>query len=139
MTAPLYFYTKNIVFQEVPNEVSLSFSIAGCPNGCKNCSWNNLELKPKQLTDELYNKLLKKYKGYASCVLFLGGEWNQDALINDLKQAKNAGYKTCLYTGKEDVSNEIKQQLDYLKVGPYVESRGGLNNPNTKITPKVNI
>lgn len=131
MSSHLYFYTKNVVFQEVPNEVSLSFSIAGCPKGCKNCSWKGLNLNPNELTDDIYCDLLNKYKGYASCVLFLGGDWNKDALIDDLKRAKQAGYKTCLYTGSDDVSDDIKQQLDYLKVGPYIESRGGLNSPTT--------
>ena len=125
MEAPLSFYTKNIFFQEVPNEISLSFSIAGCKNNCKNCSWKNLNYKEHLLTDSLYNSLLNKYKGLASCVLFLGGEWNPRALVKALKQAKTKGYKTCLYTGLNDVSDEIKANLDYLKVGPYVEELGG--------------
>ena len=129
--SPLFFYTKNVVFQEVPNEISLSFSIAGCQNNCKNCSWKNLDIKPKELKDDDYIKLLNKYRGYVSCILFLGGEWNKEKLIQNLKLAKNNGYKTCLYTGKEDVDNDIKLNLDYLKVGPYIEERGGLANPNT--------
>lgn len=129
--SPLYFYTKNVVFQEVPNEVSLSFSIAGCNHNCKNCSWKNIDIKPRELTDSEYINLLNKYKGYVSCILFLGGEWNKDKLIYNLKLAKDYGFKTCLYTGNNDVDQDIKQYLDYLKVGPYIEERGGLDNPNT--------
>lgn len=132
---PLYFYTKNVVFQEVPNEISLSFSIAGCPRNCKNCSWKNEmnDERPKQLTNSLYNRYLNKYQGLASCVLFLGGEWNQQDLINKLKMAKQKGYKTCLYTGclLNEISDELKNNLDFIKVGPYIEEKGGLNNPNT--------
>lgn len=131
MNNPLFFYTKNIVFQEVPNEISLAFSIAGCKNNCKNCSWKSCNIKSKPLTDELYLKYLKKYKDTVSCVLFLGGEWNKEDLINKLKLAKQMGYKTCLYTGLNDVSSDIKSLLNYLKTGPYIEELGGLNSPTT--------
>ena len=131
MNIPLSFYTKNVVFQEVPNEISLAFSIAGCKNNCKNCSWKNCNIKAKPLTDELYNKYLKKYQGTVSCILFLGGEWNERDLINKLSLAKQMGYKTCLYTGQNDVSQNIKNKLDYIKTGPYIEELGGLNSPKT--------
>ena len=127
----MYFYSKNIVFQEVPNEISLSFSIAGCPNNCKNCSWKNCDKKESLLDKDLYLSFLNKYKSLATCVLFLGGEWVKETLIDFLKTAKDYGYKTCLYTGKNDVSNEIKEQLDYLKVGPYIEELGGLASEKT--------
>lgn len=127
----LYYYTSDVVFQEVPNEISLSFSIAGCKNNCKNCSWKNIKIEKKQLTEDLYMNMLKKYKGLVSCILFLGGEWNKDALIKNLKLAKSMGYKTCLYTGLYDISNDIKNNLDYLKTGPYIEELGGLDNINT--------
>lgn len=130
----LKYYRKDICFQEVPNEISLSFSIAGCPKKCKNCSWKNSNnyKDTKTLEDKVYVELLNKYKGFASCVLFLGGEWETD-LIEKLKKAKDNGFKTCLYTGSElaQISNEIKNNLDYIKVGPYIEEKGGLNSQNT--------
>ena len=33
----LNYTTEQITFQEVPNEISLSFLIAGCPLKCKGC------------------------------------------------------------------------------------------------------
>ena len=33
----LHYTTEQITFQEVPNEISLSFLIAGCPLRCKGC------------------------------------------------------------------------------------------------------
>ena len=127
----LYFFNKDVVFQEVPNEVSLSFAIAGCTNNCKNCSWQNIKMQKKPLSAAVFENYLKKYKGLASCVVFLGGDWKPRTLLNRLKKAKEYGFKTCLYTGKNDVSNEIKEQLDYLKVGPYIEELGGLASEKT--------
>lgn len=131
----LKYYRKDVCFQEVPNEISLSFSIVGCPHNCKNCSWKNtVENEEKHdLTDSVYSSFLNKYNGLASCILFLGGEWEQEDLVRKLKMAKKNGYKTCLYTGHEltQVSDELKKELDFIKVGPYIEEKGGLNNPNT--------
>lgn len=42
-------------------------------------------------------------------------------------------YKTCLYTGLtfEKVDKEIIDNLDYIKVGPYIAALGGLDSPKT--------
>ena len=127
----LFFFSKDVVFQEVPNEISLSFAIAGCSNNCKNCSWKNIKMQQKPLSATVFENYLKKYQGLVSCVVFLGGEWKPKVLINRLKKAKEYGFKTCLYTGKNDVSEDIKKYLDYLKTGPYIEELGGLTSEKT--------
>lgn len=131
----LKYYTKQVVFQEVPNEISVSFSIAGCPNNCKGCSWKNAIqfLKEKELTDEYYYDILQQYKNLASCILFLGGEWDSPDLVNKLRTAQEQGYKTCLYTGLDlgKVKPEIMKHLDYIKVGPYIANLGGLSERTT--------
>lgn len=131
----LNYLKKDVCFQEVPNEISLTFSIAGCPNRCPNCSWKSSEIQEtaKPLTNSVYSRFLNKYKGLASCVLFLGGDWDTQDLITKLKMAKERGYKTCLYTGCEMnlVHPDIKTNLDFIKVGPYIEELGGLTSPKT--------
>lgn len=131
----LKFYSKQVVFQEVPNEISISFSIAGCPLKCPGCSWKTAvsSMLEKQLTDEYYYKALEEYKNLASCVLFYGGEWDKQDLIHKLRIAKSMNYKTCLYTGLtfEKVDKEIIDNLDYIKVGPYIAALGGLDSPKT--------
>ena len=66
-----------------------------------------------------------------SCVLFMGGEWEEEDLINKLKTAEDNGLNTCLYTGMEDVSNEIKNHLTWLKTGPWIAELGGLDSSET--------
>lgn len=63
----------------------------------------------------------------------MGGEWLPDKLLTYLQLAQDAGLKTCLYTGfeKEQLPAELLPYLDYLKVGPWIPERGGLDNPNT--------
>lgn len=122
-----------IVFQEVPDHVSLSFTITGCPLRCRGChstdTWNKNNGKP--LDSDAFFKYLHKYHVYINCVLFFGGEWHSKALIEKLKIAKQFDLKTCLYSGLEQVPEQILQFLDFVKVGPWLKERGGLANKHT--------
>ncbi len=66
-----------------------------------------------------------------TCVCFLGGEWHEDELIELCQWARHQGLKTCLYTGLEDVSERLKQVLDFLKVGRFEKAKGGLSSKTT--------
>lgn len=128
------FFKYDILFQEVPNEISLAFYIVGCPLRCKGCHSTELwDSSPygDVLDDEFFTQLLNKYQGYASCILFLGGEWEQERLIELLGKAHVYGYKTALYTGLTEVPQNLATVLDYAKTGPWRSELGGLNSPTT--------
>ena len=129
----LRYSAEQIVWQEVPGEVALAYTITGCSIGCKGC--HSVDSWPAGsgvlLTKEHLEQQLHKYNGLISCVLFLGGEWQPEALIALLKFVRKKGLETCLYTGAEDVSLAISEQLTYLKVGPWIAHRGGLDSPAT--------
>ncbi len=131
----LRFYTQQVVWQEVPNETSLAFLISGCPLGCKGChSAESWKVGSGQILSEIYlAEQLKKYRHLISCVLFMGGEWHLEQLLARLKQVREAGLKTCLYTGLEmhELDLRIISELTYLKTGRWIAKLGGLNSPNT--------
>jgi anaerobic ribonucleoside-triphosphate reductase activating protein len=129
------YYKYDIVFQEVPGEISLAFYMTGCSCHCKGCHspelWN-----PKNgsaLTIETFDSLIQRYQGNLSCVLFMGGEWEVNSLIKFAERAKAYQLKTALYTGREfeDLPATLIQTLDYLKTGPWRENLGGLDSPKT--------
>lgn len=129
-------YTSaRIVFQEVPDEISLALLISGCPIGCPGChsaaSWSAQRGEP--LDAEKFEKLLERHRRYLTCVLFLGGEWHAEELTRLLDIARRHSLKTCLYTGleEEEVPAALTARLDYLKVGPYRSDRGGLSSSTT--------
>lgn len=126
-------YKYDILFQEVPNHISLGFYVCGCPLRCPGCHSPELwtELNGTPLDEDLFQSLLQRYSKKISCVLFLGGEWHSAALIRLLSLAEQAGLKTALYTGHEDVSKSLRTHLDYLKCGPWIAARGGLSSPTT--------
>ena len=126
-------YKFDILFQEVPNHISLGFYVCGCRLRCVGC--HSPELWSEQngftLTEEFFKSLLLKYSDKISCILFLGGEWHPKELTDFLSLAEQANLKTALYTGLNDVPQTIKAHLDYLKVGPWTEALGGLASPTT--------
>ncbi|ART79298.1 anaerobic ribonucleoside-triphosphate reductase activating protein [Oceanisphaera avium] len=129
----LHYSHEQIVWQEVPGETSLAYTISGCPVGCKGC--HSVDTWPKgsgqALTQDYLLARLMLYQDLISCVLFLGGEWQPHALLPLLRLAKEKGLKTCLYTGLDTVSGELQAELDYLKTGPWIAALGGLDSPNT--------
>ncbi|MFS6938921.1 anaerobic ribonucleoside-triphosphate reductase activating protein [Neisseria animaloris] len=132
---PLRFITEDVVWQEVPGEVSLAFLFSGCPLRCKGChsadAWKTGS--GAVLTEDYLKGRLKQYQGLITCVLFLGGEWQPDALKTMLQIVNEAGLKTCLYTGleREELSDGLLPYLTYLKTGRWIAELGGLNSPIT--------
>ncbi len=129
----MYYYDFQVVLQEVPGEISLCFSISGCNMHCEGCHspflWK--EGNGSLLTNEVYTKILNQYQNLATCVLFMGGEWHPEELIAMLQLAKNKNYKTCLYTGEETISENLKSHLTFLKTGKWKQELGGLESRTT--------
>lgn len=129
----MYYYDFQVVLQEVPGEISLCFSICGCQLKCKGCHSSHLwkESNGKILLLNNYLEILNKYRNYATCVLFMGGEWHEDELIEMLRMARHKKFKTCLYTGEESISKNLMEQLSFLKTGKWNPDLGGLGSPKT--------
>lgn len=124
----------SIVFQEVPNEVSLVFSISGCPHRCPDCHskylWKDFGAPMK----EIFYKEFSKYESYISCVCFMEGTQNIEELKQYSSYARRRGKKVCLYTGSEiyDLPESFTAKyLDFIKTGPFIKKFGGLDKETT--------
>ena len=137
MTTNIKYYTKRICFQEIPDEISFTYFLTGCPNRCPNCHSPHLREDNgtpvrESLISDLYNN-----RGRASCILFMGGDDPDhcEDLIEMLHLCRLVGFKTALYSGNEldfiTHNDELLSMLDYFKVGPYVEELGGLKSKTT--------
>lgn len=127
------YFEFDVTLQEVPGEISLCFSICGCPLKCEGCHSPFLFKKEngKELKEDTYQTILSRYRNYATCVLFMGGEWEKDELILRLQQARCLGYKTCLYTGLENVDIQLLNHLNWVKTGKWIPAKGGLDSVHT--------
>lgn len=128
----LKYLNTQIVFQEIPDEISLAINITNCPNNCKGCHSAYLQNDTgKELTEEELDTLIKNNKGI-SCILFMGGDVNRNYL-NSLAKYIRSKYnlKIGYYSGLDTLNNLNLNNFDYIKLGPYIEELGGLDNPNT--------
>ena len=132
MSDKLKYLGYSIVFQEVPDEITLALNISGCPHRCEGCHSKYLwEYKGNYVADDL-ESLIKQYDGLITCVCFMGGDQNFQELCEHFRTIKSYGLKTCLYSGAEELPKHMTPGLfDYIKLGHYDEQLGGLDQPTT--------
>lgn len=131
-------YTEaTIVFREVPDETTLAVNISGCPVRCPSCHSKWLwDYVGSVLDEDTLLRLIEDNKGI-TCVALMGGDADPRRvaeLLIAVRRKYGRGLKTCWYSGR-DLETALRyvgpNALDYLKVGPYIESRGPLDNPRT--------
>ena len=124
-----------VVFQEIPDEISLAINISNCPCRCPGCHskylWNDIG---NELTHSELDEMLSKYLGEITCVVFMGG----DAYINDINDLamymRNIypSIKIGWYSGRTVISNLLNKELfNYIKIGPYIKPLGPLIKKTT--------
>lgn len=130
----LKYVDTKIVFQEIPDEVTLAVNISGCPVHCKGCHskylWDDIgePLDLQHLTD-----LIDANRGI-TCVCIMGGDAHPDevdAIAEDIKEYY-PNLKVGWYSGQEEIADSIDlNNFDYIKTGSYKEEFGGLDKTTT--------
>ena len=125
----------DIVFQEVPDEVTLAINITNCPNQCPGCHskylWDNIG---KNLDMEELENLVTQYKSGITCVCFMGGDAEPKEVSDLAKQLKTkyTNLKAAWYSGKNDLPQNVPtDHFDYIKVGRYIAELGPLDSATT--------
>ena len=128
----------DIVFQEIPGEVTLALNLSNCPCHCPGCHSPHLaEDIGEEVNEELLNGLLDRYGSMITCVAFMGGDAEPEEVAKWAEYCK--GYrlpvtgerlKTAWYSGRNSFPSN-PMVLDFLKLGPYIESLGGLKSEKT--------
>lgn len=131
----LRYVSYDVVFQEVPGEVTLAINISGCPNECKGCHSPHLQEDIGQELDFVaLSRLLTRYQHAITCVCFMGGDSDPEAVegLASFVKTNTSRIKTAWYSGKSQFPrNGSLEHFDYLKLGPYIERMGGLESPIT--------
>ena len=123
----------DVVFQDVPGEVTLSLNLSQCPNCCPGCHSPQLQEDiGYPLDDDMMNDLLDRYGTDVTCVCFMGGDREPQEVMRLSALVRKRGLKTAWYSGRQQLPECFDAAvLDYVKVGPYIESRGPLTSPDT--------
>lgn len=129
------FVNTGVVFQEVPDEVTLTINISNCPCHCIGCHskylWEDIG---EPLNYLAMDDMLRKYGDDITCVGLMGGDANP-LEVNDIAayiKSKNGRLKVAWYSGRHEMTEGIDlRNFDFIKLGPYVESLGGLDKRTT--------
>ena len=133
----LKYYNAMVVFEEIPDEITLAINITNCPCKCPGCHskflWEDIGT---ELTEEELHKLISKNDGITT-ICFMGGD-SDPKEINRLAKSIfmldfcNHTYKIGWYSGKDELSNDIELEIfDYIKLGHYDDKFGPLNKETT--------
>lgn len=129
------YVNTGVVFQEVPDEVTLSINISNCPCHCLGCHseylWDDIG---EPLNAMSLDMMLREYGHAVTCVAFMGGDATP-AEVDELAAWVRKHYpelKVAWYSGRPMLSNDIHlENFDYVKLGPYVATMGPLNVKTT--------
>ena len=126
------YISTQVCFREVPDEVSLCINISNCPHRCKGCHSAILREDVGEVLDQDELKSLIEKNDGITCVCFMGHAGDPLSINRLALFVKSMGLKTAIYIGDKEIPKELNLlYLDYIKVGPYIEELGPLDNPNT--------
>jgi anaerobic ribonucleoside-triphosphate reductase activating protein len=121
----------DIVFQEIPGEVTLAVNLSNCPNRCKGCHSPHLQEDAGETLDEsVLSAWLEKYGNAITCFCFMGGdaEPREVCRLAAFIRKGNGDVKIGWYSGEDALPESISPMIfDYIKLGAYREKLGGLN------------
>jgi anaerobic ribonucleoside-triphosphate reductase activating protein len=131
----LKYVNTGVVFQEIPDEVTLAINIANCPCRCPGCHspylWDDIGIP---LDATAIDEFVHRFSSDITCIALMGGDADPMG-VDLLAQYIHEEYpllKVAWYSGRLRVPPQVtKTDFDYIKIGPYIRHLGPLNLPTT--------
>ncbi len=131
----LKYVNSGIVFQEIPDEVTLSVNISNCPCRCPGCHsqylWGDIG---KPLTEAVIDSFIEEYGKDITCIALMGGDAEPES-VNNIAQYVHQHHpqlKVAWYSGRTRIVSVInRSDFDYIKIGPYIKHLGSLREKTT--------
>lgn len=131
----LKYVNTGIVFQEIPDEVTLAINISNCPCHCPGCHshylWEDIGLP---LNTDAIDSFVGEFGDDITCISFMGGDGDPRG-VNQLAMYIHEEYpefRVAWYSGRLRIPSIVnKTDFDYIKVGPYIRHLGPLKSPTT--------
>ena len=129
------YHNFDVVFAEIPDEVTLAINLTNCPNRCPGCHSPHLRADGGEpLDDGGLLALLGKYARSVTCVCFMGGDAEPHKIARLAKTVRKTYpvLHTAWYSGREELPEGFESAaFDYVKLGGWVEALGPLTAPAT--------
>lgn len=131
----LKYVNTGIVFQEIPDEVTLAINISGCPCRCPGCHsrylWEDVGMP---LNANAIDDFMEKYGQDITCIAFMGGDADPMGvcLLAQYIHEEHPEFRVAWYSGRVRIPAKVrKTDFDYIKIGPYIRHLGPLNQKTT--------
>jgi len=131
----LKYVDTDIVFQEIPDEVTLAVNLSGCPCRCPGCHSKHLWGDTGEVLDgEAVECMLAHQKNEVTCLSLMGGDAQPqevDRLAGWLRR-HHPKLHIAWWSGRPLLSSQVSlANFDYIKLGPYLSHLGPLKSPRT--------
>lgn len=119
-----------VVFRELPDEIALAINLTNCPFRCAGC--HSPELREdigKNLTENVIKTFASTPGITAICLM--GGDASPEEVAKLGHLIKALGLKSGWYSGRDTLKGIDKLAFDYIKIGHYDKTKGGLDHKET--------
>ena len=131
----LKYVNTDIVFQEIPDEVTLAINISNCPCRCPGCHSRYLWEDTGQLLDtDAIDSFVLQYGNDITCIAFMGGDGDPKGvcLLAQYIREKHPQYHIAWYSGRIRIPAVVTiTDFDYIKIGPFIRHLGPLKERTT--------
>lgn len=126
------YYNYDIVFQEIPDEVTLAINLTHCPNLCEGCHSPHLREDIGEVLDfPTLDRLLARYADDITCICFMGGDRDvQEVERLAAYVREHSDLKIGWYSGRNEMPPH-PVLFDFVKLGPYIPKKGSLKQRTT--------
>ena len=131
----LKYVNTDIVFQEIPDEVTLAVNLSGCPCKCPGCHSKYLWADSGSVLDEAtVERLIDSQKGEVTCLSLMGGDAQPqevDRMAAWLRKHR-PHLRIAWWSGRSFLSPLVNTaNFAYIKLGPYLPHLGPLKSERT--------
>ena len=108
----LKFHNYDIVFQEIPDELTLAVNLTGCPCHCPGCHSPHLwEDTGTELDAETLRAIHAEYAGEVTCICLMGGDADPAAIERLCAFVKQEmGLRSAWWSGRPELPEGIDRQ-----------------------------
>ena len=131
----LKYVNTGVVFQEIPDETTLSVNISRCPCHCPGCHSSYLaEDIGEPLDEAAIDAFVSEFGADITCIALMGGDAEPETVdrLACYIRERHPRYRVAWYSGRIRISPRItRQHFDHIKIGPYIAHLGSLSKPTT--------
>ena len=131
----LKYVNTDVVFQEIPDEVTLAINVSNCPCHCPGCHsqylWEDIG---EPLDAAAVDGFVRQFGSDITCIAIMGGDAEPQSVVQLAQyiHASHPGFKVAWYSGRLRLPSTIRRtEFDYIKIGPFIKHLGPLSQPTT--------